>query len=129
MWHCHILSHEEMDMMRAMKFNVGRSLPAAPAFSGARGTGTTVNLTWTDGTPFDYTTGLPATTLGNPANEVGFKIERAILNDELSLRSATALANATTFTDPAADTSRVVPVSGDGLERRGQLGVEHHHRH
>ena len=37
-----------------------------------------MNLTWTDGTPFNYTTGLPTSTLGNPANEVGFKVERAI---------------------------------------------------
>ena len=27
-WHCHILSHEEMDMMRPMQFNVARQ-PAA----------------------------------------------------------------------------------------------------
>ena len=25
-WHCHILSHEEMDMMRPMKFNVDQEL-------------------------------------------------------------------------------------------------------
>ncbi len=24
-WHCHILSHEEMDMMRPIQFNVARS--------------------------------------------------------------------------------------------------------
>jgi FtsP/CotA-like multicopper oxidase with cupredoxin domain len=102
-WHCHILSHEEMDMMRAMKFNVGRALAAAPVLSGVRGTGTNVNLTWTDGTPFNYTTGLPAATLGNLANEVGFKIERAILNATAFAPLANALANATAFTDPAAD--------------------------
>jgi FtsP/CotA-like multicopper oxidase with cupredoxin domain len=102
-WHCHILSHEEMDMMRPIKFNVARSLPAAPALNGVRGTGSNVNLTWTDGTPFNYTTGLPATTLGSAANEVGFKIERAILNATAFAPLGTALANATTFTDPAAD--------------------------
>ena len=32
-WHCHILSHEEMDMMRPMQFHVARSLPAAPVLS------------------------------------------------------------------------------------------------
>jgi FtsP/CotA-like multicopper oxidase with cupredoxin domain len=102
-WHCHILSHEEMDMMRPMKFNVGRSLPAAPVLSGLRGAGSAVNLTWTDGTPFNYTTGTPATTLGNTANEVGYKIERAVLNTTPFAPLSTALANATTFTDPAAD--------------------------
>ena len=28
-WHCHILSHEENDMMRPMQYNVPRALPAA----------------------------------------------------------------------------------------------------
>ena len=26
-WHCHILSHEEMDMMRPISFQVARTLP------------------------------------------------------------------------------------------------------
>jgi FtsP/CotA-like multicopper oxidase with cupredoxin domain len=104
-WHCHILSHEEMDMMRPVKFNAGRSLAAAPALSGARTTGTNVNLTWTDGTLFNYTTGLPATTLGNPANEVGFKIERAISPTGAFTLIGNVQANLTAFTDPSAATN------------------------
>ncbi len=41
-WHCHILSHEEMDMMRPIKINVPTVLPAAPVltaeWAGARST-------------------------------------------------------------------------------------------
>ena len=29
-WHCHILSHEEMDMMRPMTVYVDRALPQVP---------------------------------------------------------------------------------------------------
>ena len=71
-WHCHILSHEEMDMMRPMQFNVARALPTAPVLSATGTSGSPVNLTWTDGTP-----AADPATLGNPANEIGFRIERA----------------------------------------------------
>jgi FtsP/CotA-like multicopper oxidase with cupredoxin domain len=76
-WQSNILSHQETGMMRPMKFVVPTQLPAAPALSGGRGAGATVNLAWVDGTPFNYSTGQPASTLGNPQNEIGFKIERA----------------------------------------------------
>ncbi len=49
-FHCHILSHEEMDMMRPVVFNVARTLPIAPNM-GARVVGTDVVLSWTDATP------------------------------------------------------------------------------
>ena len=35
--HCHILSHEEMDMMRPVTVHVPRALPEAPALSFTRG--------------------------------------------------------------------------------------------
>ena len=104
-WHCHILSHEEMDMMRPIKFDAAKSLAAKPVLGGVRGTGTNVNLTWTDGTPFNYTTGLPAATIANPANEVGFKVERAISPTGAFTLIGNGLANSTAFTDPAADTA------------------------
>jgi FtsP/CotA-like multicopper oxidase with cupredoxin domain len=103
-WHCHLLGHEENDMMRPLVFTAAKSLPIAPVLGGLRGTGTNVNLTWTDGTPFNYTTGLPTSTLGNPANEVGFKVERAIDGTGVFVLIGNALANATTFTDPSANT-------------------------
>ncbi len=90
-WHCHILSHEEMDMMRPIQFNVARNLPAAPALTVLGPTVATLN--WTDATPASA----PAT-LGNPANEVGFRIERADNGGAFAVIGA-ALANATSYTD------------------------------
>jgi FtsP/CotA-like multicopper oxidase with cupredoxin domain len=98
-WHCHILSHEEMDMMRPMVFNVARVLPITPVLS-ATGTpppalpGSPVILNWTDGTPASS----PAT-LGNPANEIGFRIERATGLAGTFATIGTVLANITTYTD------------------------------
>jgi hypothetical protein len=40
-----------MDMMRPVTVKVPRALPAAPVLSFTRGS---VDLTWTDGTPFDH---------------------------------------------------------------------------
>jgi hypothetical protein len=60
--------------------------------------GAQVDFTWTDGTPVAD----PAT-LGNPANEIGFRIERADIdtygNVGAYLPIGSALANATTFSD------------------------------
>ncbi len=58
MWHCHILSHEENDMMRPMVFQVP---PEAPAGLVATGGGGSVNLTWVD----------------KAASETGFNLQRA----------------------------------------------------
>ena len=94
-WHCHILSHEEMDMMRPIVLRVDRALPAAPVLSVAGTTGAVVTLTWSDGTPVDG-----QFTLGNPANEVGYRIERAIgTGGAFSASFAKALANQTTYED------------------------------
>lgn len=61
-WHCHILSHEEMDMMHTLVFAVP---PNAPTGLAASVTGPannpTVNLTWTD----------------NSSQEARFTIQRA----------------------------------------------------
>jgi FtsP/CotA-like multicopper oxidase with cupredoxin domain len=99
-WHCHILGHEEMDMMRPVKFNVPRALPDAPVLTFTRGS---VILQWTDGTPVNYTN---LTTWGNPKNETGFKIERAEVTFGVAgpfSQIATALANTTTYTDVPPD--------------------------
>ena len=102
-WHCHILSHEENDMMRPMQYNVPRALPAAPVL-GSLTLGTNqVALAWTDPTP-----ATPAN-LGNPQNEIGFRIQRAPLVNGVFgayVQVGTALANATTFTD----TGAIVPI-------------------
>ena len=61
-WHCHILSHEEMDMMHTLAFAVA---PAAPtnlvAALVGNGNNQRVRLTWTD----------------NSVNETGFIVQRA----------------------------------------------------
>ena len=95
-WHCHILGHEEMDMMRPLVANVSRLLPDAPVLS-LGSTGPAI-LNWTDGTPVDYTA--PAF-WGNPQNEIGFRVERS--DDGITFSViGTALANQITFTDTTA---------------------------
>ncbi|KAF0208226.1 MAG: hypothetical protein FD171_1062 [Actinobacteria bacterium] len=100
MWHCHILSHEEMDMMRPVTVDVTSTLPAMPVLDpaavvppGATG------LTWVDGTPV-----ADSATWGNPANEIGFRIYRAPVDitDVVGEYSqiGTALANVTAYADP-----------------------------
>lgn len=97
MWHCHILSHEEMDMMRPIILRVSTAFPATPGVNITQ-TGNQVNLSWTDGTPKNN-----PSTLGNPANEIGFRIERATVDAQGNTGAYTevgsALANATSFID------------------------------
>ncbi len=100
-WHCHLLGHEENDMMRPMVLNVARSLPAVPVLTLGRNAAG-VNLTWTDGTPL-----ASPTTLGNPANEIGYLISRAGIGTTgrpgAYVQIGTALANATGFADTTAN--------------------------
>jgi FtsP/CotA-like multicopper oxidase with cupredoxin domain len=117
-WHCHILGHEENDLMRPMVFipEVTKSAtgPNAVAVSA------TGNVTWTDPTPaYVDPTALtlvpdPATK-GNTDNEIGFRVERLALNNNplatsVGFAALTAaspvvdarvntLANATSFKD------------------------------
>jgi hypothetical protein len=107
-WHCHLLGHEENDMMRALIFTVPSSLPPAFVQNAAIG-GIAVNLSWTDPTPFNYSTGLPLSTINNPANEIGFNILRAPGSSGGSFaRIAAVPANSTSFIDtaPLAGTNR-----------------------
>ncbi|MHB8780734.1 MAG: multicopper oxidase domain-containing protein [Candidatus Geothermincolia bacterium] len=63
MMHCHILSHEEMDMMHTIAFTGVRTAPAAPSGLGAvAAAGPQVTLTWTD----------------NSTNETHFIVQRAL---------------------------------------------------
>ena len=95
-WHCHILSHEEMDMMRPIKALAARALPPAPALTLTGEPGSPINLAWTDGTlvTTDWMT------WGDPAAEVGYRVERATGNGEFAAIGQ-ALANVVAFTDPA----------------------------
>jgi FtsP/CotA-like multicopper oxidase with cupredoxin domain len=99
-WHCHLLGHEENDMMRGVKFNAPKALPFVPnPLSYTRTPNLapvqSVTLTWTDGTP------VVLGSLGNPKSEVGFIIERAGQSGPF-VQIGTALANQTTFVDTTA---------------------------
>ncbi len=80
-YHCHILAHEEMDMMHSFNLAVA---PAAPSnLTGVR-KGSSFVLNWMD----------------NSANETSFTIQRAQdLNFGLGLVTWNVGANITTFTD------------------------------
>lgn len=101
MWHCHILSHEEMEMMRPTSAIVTAILPTAPVLTVQQQAGG-LALSWTDGTSVSD----PAT-LGNLANEIGFRIERAPVTSTGQVGAyvvlGTALANAVTYLDTTFD--------------------------
>ncbi len=116
-WHCHILSHEEMDMMRPISTETSNTLAAAPVLNGSRNV-QTVDLTWTDATP-----GSDFAKWGDWSAEIGFRIERAPVASSGAVGTwtiaGTTLANATSFTDtvPSATTTyayRVVAFNAAG---------------
>ncbi len=105
-FHCHILSHEEMDMMRPVTVTTYPVTPGAPTGVAAGAGSPNVTVTWTDPTPVNMS--LAASTIGNwgnMANEIGFKIERAPFTNHAVgswAQVGTAVANATTFIDTTA---------------------------
>lgn len=105
-WHCHILSHEEMDMMRPMAVSVARSLPVPPTVTLTANANGSRSLSWTDGTPVDYSS---TATWGALANEVGFRVERANIANNGRVGTyaviGNTLANQTQFTDTTATTT------------------------
>lgn len=101
-WHCHILSHEENDMMRSIIFDVPSAVPAAPtALTATLGppppaVATQIQLSWTTGVP----------TVANPNDEIGFHIERCVgagcgLVPANFGPLATVYSGVNTYTDPA----------------------------
>ncbi|MDO8987720.1 MAG: multicopper oxidase domain-containing protein, partial [Coriobacteriia bacterium] len=97
-WHCHILSHEEMDMMRPVTVEVTSTIPAAitvDATLTAPGAG---GVTWVDPTP-----GTSPSTWGDLSNEIGFRIERASVDASGNPGAfgilGSALANQTSYAD------------------------------
>jgi FtsP/CotA-like multicopper oxidase with cupredoxin domain len=106
-WHCHILGHEENDMMRPIEFDYPRTLADAPVLSVAASSGA-LNLSWTDGTPPTPAFGVGGATWGDPKGEVGYRIDRAVVDPGLGGtvgaygQIGTALANQTTYVDSTA---------------------------
>lgn len=79
-FHCHILSHEEMDMMRPMTFAVDHELPATPdpfAASGTPGDPVGITLAWTDPTP--GRSGLTVESSPETTAEIGLRVEQTAL--------------------------------------------------
>ncbi len=99
-WHCHILGHEENDFMRPISVISAPVVPPAPGAVAATqsGTGSPIVLTWTDPTPVAAQSANNGT-FGNPANELGFLVQRSIDGQNWTT-VAKAPANATTATDP-----------------------------
>jgi FtsP/CotA-like multicopper oxidase with cupredoxin domain len=86
MEHCHLLAHEEMDMMHAI---VIADTPVAPSSLDAELKGNTGTLTWTD----------------NALNETGFLVQRAVAatgpwTDIGSAPAAAETGSTVTFQDP-----------------------------
>lgn len=79
-WHCHILAHEEMDMMHATAFAVP---PKAPSGLTASRLGTSAVLNWTD----------------NSMNSTGFTVERSTSADFTANLVTTQLGDVATYTD------------------------------
>jgi hypothetical protein len=120
-WHCHILGHEENDLMRPLVYRPVVNTPAAPSTVVVSNTGA---VSWADPTP-------AISAKGNPQNEIGFRVERSQVINGLAgsyMQLATpallvdgrvnTLANATSFQDaPAPFTDygyRVVAVNESG---------------
>ncbi|MSM40120.1 MAG: multicopper oxidase domain-containing protein [Geobacter sp.] len=99
-WHCHILSHEEMDMMRPIVLQYTAMTP--PGFTSTATTNQdgTVSLSWVDPTPVIYTS---FATYGDPAGEIGFNVWRSTDGTNFTkINAAKLLANATSYTDTTA---------------------------
>jgi hypothetical protein len=68
-WHCHILGHEENDMMRAVSFVVA---PDAADHAAAAVAGQNISITWAD----------------NSINETGFTVQRSLKDPATQLYGA-----------------------------------------
>ncbi len=88
-WHCHILSHEEMDMMRPILFSVAQSIPAAPTLESV--------IAPAIAPPAPLVVKL--TFHRNSTNEIGFHVQRAEAAAGPFTTVGSALANATSYTD------------------------------
>lgn len=97
--HCHILSHEENDMMRTVVYGfVEEYLPPVTGVNWVSGGVDTLDVSWNDPVPVDYA---DLGTFGNHANEIGFVIQRSANNGPFA-PVGFALANDTLYSDATA---------------------------
>jgi FtsP/CotA-like multicopper oxidase with cupredoxin domain len=88
-WHCHILSHEEMDMMRPVSVAVPPNAPTiVSAVASGKGKNQIVTLTWTD----------------NSTTETGFIVQRSLTGAGPWTVIATLNPNTVTYIDPIGTT-------------------------
>ena len=82
-WHCHILGHEENDFMRPFIFKAQEVLAPTFTVTSATAAATGITVNWVDPTPIPNpltaydSINNPSGFLGNPNNEIGFRVERA----------------------------------------------------
>lgn len=89
-YHCHILSHEEMDMMHSMAVSVKPLSPTIlPLTTSGSGNNKTVVLTWVD----------------NSSNETGFTVQRALSAAGPWTTLATVPANTLTYSNRIGNTN------------------------
>jgi len=97
-WHCHILSHEEMDMMRPQVVGVAPKTPSAlSAVRSGNGRNRVVNLSWMD----------------NALNETAYTVQRALTGEgpweTIAVLPASTVPSVgvRTHTDPIGNTNSV----------------------
>jgi FtsP/CotA-like multicopper oxidase with cupredoxin domain len=107
-WHCHILSHEEMDMMRPISVAIPPKAPTglAAALSGS-GRNRQVVLTWTD----------------TSANETGFVVRRSQTANGPWTDLATLAAGSQTYADRIGNTNQAYFYQVIAVNQVGYAGV------
>ncbi len=99
-WHCHLLGHEENDMMRPIVFQVPTAAPPAPTSLTADKGPVVPPATQSNTVVLNWTAGIAAS---EPNQQTGFRIERST-NDCSNLSPIiTVAASITTYTDTLVD--------------------------
>jgi FtsP/CotA-like multicopper oxidase with cupredoxin domain len=114
-WHCHLLGHEENDMMRPMGIAVA---PAAPTIVSALNTPTPVTLTWTDNSKNETNWTIQRMDAGTGWTTVGTKTT----SDEVGT-GGTETYNDTTFLPSTEYTYRVLASNVIGYTKTYTLPV------
>ena len=86
-WHCHLLGHEENDMMRPIEFNVSPAAPSAVTTSG--GSGAPITVTWTDNATN------PAATMYTVERATDAAFTQNVVDTPLNVPTATSFADTT----------------------------------
>ena len=127
-FHCHILSHEEMDMMRPVTVHVPRAFPTPPVAVGPPGTATWY-LKWTDGTPVnDESTrrASPGPIRARPRSVIESSEPSAPTEHSAVDRHPAGEPDELHRPPPTSDPDLALP--GHGLQCGRRFSLEHHHR-